>query len=346
MDRTSSRNRYGEEAKYNHPLVQTIGMFVGMSLAYFGVLLENKRQRGGVCNGERTGLGTGWVAIPALLDLVGTVGLMIGLTLTHPSDFQMLRSSTVVFTTLFAWMFRGQRPTVRKALGVLIVIAGLVLVGTSPYVCHSKLDTASNPVVGNAIVVLSMVVLSSQFVFEERLLHGLEISPMKTAAWEGIFGLAFSMVLAVIAYYVPKPSLLQTPGAHDADAGHFEDGIDALVQWGHNRLLVVYSVLSMVCCGTLNLCSLIITSRLSAGSRVILDSVRSIIVWGFALAMGWEQFCWVQVLGFAALVCGALVYHDIQLCAACQCLRASLRREGLSAQLLVNAEMTEAGEGA
>jgi hypothetical protein len=144
----------------------------------------------------------------------------------------------------------------------------------------------------------------------------------------------------------------------------------------------------MVCCGTLNLCSLIITSRLSAGSRVILDSVRSIIVWGFALALGWEQFCWVQVrdvspepashppthththtqpahpctpsaenytqgilcalqvLGFAALVCGALVYHDIQLCAACQCFRASLRREGLSAQLLVNAEMTEAGEGA
>ena len=44
---------------------------------------------------------------------------------------------------------------------------------------------------------------------------------------------------------------------------------------------------------------------------MVLDSVRTLVIWGVSLAIGWQPFQALQLLGFAVLVTGMCVYNDI-----------------------------------
>ena len=50
---------------------------------------------------------------------------------------------------------------------------------------------------------------------------------------------------------------------------------------------------------------------MSATTRMVLDSVRTLVIWGVSLAVGWQVFHALQLLGFAVLVIGMCVYNDI-----------------------------------
>jgi hypothetical protein len=50
---------------------------------------------------------------------------------------------------------------------------------------------------------------------------------------------------------------------------------------------------------------------MSASSRMILDSLRTIIIWGFSLGIGWEQWCYIELIGFVFLISGTVIYQDV-----------------------------------
>ena len=50
---------------------------------------------------------------------------------------------------------------------------------------------------------------------------------------------------------------------------------------------------------------------MSATTRMVLDSVRTLGIWGVSLAVGWQTFQYLQLLGFLILVTGMCVYNDI-----------------------------------
>merc|ERR1712008_468165 len=54
-----------------------------------------------------------------------------------------------------------------------------------------------------------------------------------------------------------------------------------------------------------------VTKEMSATTRMVLDSVRTLVIWGVSLAIGWQPFQALQLLGFAVLVTGMCVYNDI-----------------------------------
>lgn len=68
---------------------------------------------------------------PALCDMTATSLMYIGLILTSPSSFQMLRGALIVFTGLLSVAFLGRRLKIYEWLGILLVICGLVIVGLS-----------------------------------------------------------------------------------------------------------------------------------------------------------------------------------------------------------------------
>jgi len=35
------------------------------------------------------------------------------------------------------------------------------------------------------------------------------------------------------------------------------------------------------------------------------------VIWGFSLGVGWEKFCWVQIIGFVVLLGGTFVYNGV-----------------------------------
>ncbi len=77
-----------------------------------------------------------------------------------------------------------------------------------------------------------------------------------------------------------------------------------------------------------------VTKEMSATTRMVLDSVRTLVIWGVSLAVGWQvlnvlflflnmgvkkymslglrqEFHWLQLLGFVILVTGMCIYNDI-----------------------------------
>ena len=54
-----------------------------------------------------------------------------------------------------------------------------------------------------------------------------------------------------------------------------------------------------------------VTKEMSATTRMVLDSVRTLVIWGVSLGVGWQVFHALQLLGFAMLVTGMCVYNDL-----------------------------------
>jgi hypothetical protein len=44
---------------------------------------------------------------------------------------------------------------------------------------------------------------------------------------------------------------------------------------------------------------------------MVIDSLRTMVIWGFSLAVKWESFCWVQLIGFALLLAGSMIYNQV-----------------------------------
>lgn len=44
---------------------------------------------------------------------------------------------------------------------------------------------------------------------------------------------------------------------------------------------------------------------------MVLDSVRTLLVWGVSLGLGWETFLWPQLVGFAILSFAIATFNEI-----------------------------------
>lgn len=54
-----------------------------------------------------------------------------------------------------------------------------------------------------------------------------------------------------------------------------------------------------------------ITKYMNASTRMVIDSLRTMVIWAFSLGVGWESFCWVQTIGFALLLAGSMIYNQV-----------------------------------
>ena len=52
-----------------------------------------------------------------------------------------------------------------------------------------------------------------------------------------------------------------------------------------------------------------VTKEMSATSRMVLDFVQTLVIWGVLLATGWQPFQALQLLGFDVLVTRMCVYN-------------------------------------
>ena len=156
---------------FSHPFVQAAFMFIGEILC--GVLYCAMRCAG---RGEPMPyFNPLLLAVAGLCDMTATSMMYVGLTMTYVSTFQILRGFVVVVTAVFSEFVLGRKQQKYHWVGVAMVVVGTVVVGAAPYVeapLGSKTDTpsagASNPVVGNIIIVLAQIVVGVQVSQGER----------------------------------------------------------------------------------------------------------------------------------------------------------------------------------
>ncbi|XP_035233832.1 solute carrier family 35 member F6-like [Stegodyphus dumicola] len=315
-DRLSSVNRAGDLAKFNHSFLQAAGMFLGelSCLIAFKIFLcmqrKKKENPEGVPSIHSQRFNPMIFLLPALCDVTATSIMNVGLTFIHASSYQMLRSAVIVFTGLLSVAFLERHLRVCEWVGIFIVIFGLLCVGISD-------DFSSNPgsehnaslngiITGDLLIVLAQIIVATQMVLEEKFVTKYDISALESIGWEGLFAFAIVSVLLVPMYYIKVgKSIFNNP------YGRMEDALDGFIQMSNSWQVTLAFTGTIIGTGIGNFAGLSITKELSATTRMVLDSARAFVVWIFCLFFTWQEFHYLQLVGFLLLFIGMCLYNDV-----------------------------------
>lgn len=75
--------------------------------------------------------------------------------------------------------------------------------------------------------------------------------------------------------------------------------------------VTAFILLNVLSIAFFNFLGVSITKHINASTRMVLDSLRTVVIWGFSLLVHWETFCYVQIIGFAVVLVGTLIFNDI-----------------------------------
>ena len=109
-----------------------------------------------------------------------------------------------------------------------------------------------------------------------------------------------------------------------------EDAYDGCYQLAHNPLLALAFSGTIISIAFFNFAGISVTKELSATTRMVLDSVRTLVIWMVrykhwktqqiskqfhlffsSIGVGWQNFFALQLLGFCILIVGMMLYNDI-----------------------------------
>jgi len=244
-----------------------------------------------------------WIFLPpAICDMTATSLMYVGLNLTYASVFQMLRGSVVIFTGIMSVVFLKRKLQAAQWIGMVFVLIGLAFVGLSSVLFSSGDDSnAPNPLLGDILIICAQVVVSCQMVLEEKFVSKYNVPALKAVGLEGLFGFCGTSFFLLIFYYVPGSS----------GGNHLESTPDAFVQLSHSWVITVALLGTVISISFFNFFGLSVTKTLSATSRMVLDSIRTFVIWTISLAIGWQEFQYFQVIGFVLLLAGTFIYNKI-----------------------------------
>ncbi|CAD5123218.1 DgyrCDS11579 [Dimorphilus gyrociliatus] len=254
---------------------------------------------------------------PALCDMCATSIMYVGLNLTFASSFQMLRGSVMIFTALLSVAFLGRKIRSFMWFGMVVVLVGLVLVGLSDVVFRKSSSERSSDVngiiSGDLLICAAQIVTASQMVYEEKFVMKYNVPALLAVGFEGLFGLLTLGLLLIPFYYIKitNPNNPLTTDPH----GRVENSLDAFAMMGQNSAILVGTLGNMVSIAVFNFAGISVTKELSATTRMVLDSMRTLVIWIFSLSVKWRPFdvkeFFMQLAGFAFLIMGMIVYNNL-----------------------------------
>jgi len=128
--------------------------------------------------------------------------------------------------------------------------------------------------------------------------------------WEGVFGASILSMLLIPMYFIPQAfgcgSDCESPPGN-----HFENTPDAIMQLINSPVIMAATFGNVFSIAFFNFFGVSITKYASATTRMVLDSVRTFVIWGFSLLIGWQSFDYRQVIGFVLLLSGTCIYNQV-----------------------------------
>lgn len=323
----------GTDKTFDHPYLQAMGMMAGETLCMIAFVImtcvfRQGRQTAEIAE-QNKGFSPFMLYPAALFDLIGTSLNYVGMILSYPSSFQMLRGSVIVFTAALSIVILRQRPKPFQWLGIFIIIGGLVIVGigdllyteedlcqvleieanatvrpASTYCTPSKLG--SNPLVGDIIIIVGEVFHAFQFIYEEYVLGKYNLPPLQVVGYEGIFGFSTIGILLWPMYFIyTGESFGLGPELR------FEDAIDGFTQIANSASILGWTFGNMISIACFNFAGITVTKELTSTTRAVLDNIRQIFIWVFSLSFGWQSFNPLTPVGFVVLIVGMWIYNDV-----------------------------------
>lgn len=296
---------------FEQPAIQTLQMFIGelaIYLVYFSLYKApwTKRAQYTALEEPASAAKSWMLAIPSVCDMLATTFMNVGLVYTPVSIYQMTRGAVVLFVAVLSVLFLNRRIRKLEWIALVIVTFGIAIVGYSGSNGTGIGEEAALIVFGMSLIIIAVALQAVQFVVEEKILSKYLFTPMKLVYTEGFFGVVILVGLLVVLYFVvglveSKESFVDSPfNLHES-----------LRQTFSRREIVISSALIMVCISMFNFCGISLTHQLSATARSTIDSCRTLLVWLVAMALGWESFNFLQLVGFATLVFGTLCFNGV-----------------------------------
>lgn len=318
MDNTSAEGRDGEIRRFNHPFFQTGVMFLGeiLCLITFRIAYHFLKKKGSelasqhyLTRGSRNF--NRFILLPAaIFDCMATTLMCAGLTMTEASSFLMLRGSVIIFVALMSICFLSRRLKLHEWIGIVFITIGLILVGIADGQKSSNDDEdhdMSEMIVGDILIIIAQFIAASQMVYEEIYISRMDISPLECVGLEGVFGFIIVAIAMVPMFYITAPNSMKNNNAGQV----IEDFPDAIAKIGNNMMLLLPTLGVIFSIAFYNFAGVSVTKEISATTRMVLDSIRTLAVWIFGLSIGFEVFHWMQLVGFFSLITGILSYNDV-----------------------------------
>ena len=144
--------------------------------------------------------------------------------------------------------------------------------------------------------------------------------------YEGVFGLSIQLVLLLIMSFVPCGFGVEACVISNAGMPFIENPGSYFSQAFDNGFLLLFIILGVFSIATFNVTGVTVTKYINALARSICDVTRTVIVWIVGILVSvtagatkpnykWELInggaIAVQLLGFAVLIAGNLVYNRI-----------------------------------
>jgi hypothetical protein len=149
------------------------------------------------------------------------------------------------------------------------------------------------------LIIIILYSTATQFVVEEKIMARYSVAPLVAVGYEGLFG-AISILLAM-------PLLAQF-----ADRSSFFDLPRGWHQMIDNPPVLYSGIAIAISISLFNYFGLSVTRHVSATSRSLTDTCRTLSIWVISLALGWETLLFpislLQVLGFSLLVYGTVSF--------------------------------------
>lgn len=192
---------------------------------------------------------------------------------------------------------------------MLLVLIGAAVVGVASVLYpDANSQSASNPLLGDILIVVAQVVTAVQMVVEERLVNGKGIPALQAVGWEGVFGFSVLSGALVAMYFAPG---VQAFSSGNVTAKHFENTPDAAAQISNSAPLFYACLGNVLSIAFFNFFGLSVTKYMSATHRMVLDSLRTIIIWIVGILAFGETFSVLQLVGFKILLLGTLIYNKL-----------------------------------
>ena len=255
----------------------------------------------------------------------------------------MTRGALVLFVGLFSVWFLRRKLHSYQWFALVVVVFGVAIVGLAGAIArnpqalpvqpepHSSmiprlfsramepakdddgLAPAVKTVLGVLMIAFAQIFTATQFVVEEHLLEKYSIEPLKLVGWEGVFGFLVTIIVQIILHFAV--------GQSAGDKYDYFDAVEGWRQITHYRAIAVSSILIMISIGGFNFFGLSVTRTISATSRSTIDTCRTLFIWIVSLALHWETFKWLQIIGFILLVYGTFLFNDLVAAPAAGCMR-------------------------
>jgi len=350
-DKMKSKSIDGTEKPFNHPFLQACGMFLGEMLCMVAFWVSSymaKRQPQQpfppIDDSTAPQRFNPLIFLaPALCDMTATSIQYIGLTLTYASSFQMFRGAVIIFTGILSQIFLKRKMQWFKWVGILLVICGLVTVGVNDVMSSSDdggdnstisssqdvlmderlwtpppvllrmygaegngTKSDSDVILGDILIFCSQIIVATQMVLEEKFVSRYNVPALQAVGWEGTFGFTTLAILLI-----PFSFIYVGPKFGNNPRHVLEDAYDGVYQLAHNPLLAMAFSGTVISIAFFNFAGISVTKELNATTRMVLDSIRTMSIWMVSIALHWQNFYALQLLGFAILISGMCFYNDI-----------------------------------